>query len=88
MVKQTSQFRSYSFLLPGSGSWVLIFASGPWELPWSLSSSLQGSMAWVGRLTSVWVTCEAGSLGDATGSGLGSLGPSQSLSPSKGAEWP
>lgn len=41
-------------------------------------------MAWVGRLTSVWVTCEAGSLGDATGSGLGSLGPSQSLAKGKG----
>lgn len=70
--------------------WGWIFASGLQELPLSLSSSLQGSMACVGRLTSMWVIWEAESLGDATGvlganpgPGRGEGGLLSALSPSK-----
>lgn len=41
-------------------------------------------MASVERLTSIWATCEAESLGDATGTGLGSLGPKCSLAKGNG----
>lgn len=74
--------QSAPFLLtPAVRLWprMQIFASGLWVLPWSLSSSLQRWLVWVGRQTSMGVTCESESLRDAARAAVGSLGPHQSL---------
>lgn len=60
----------------GGGGQPFALAS---ESSLSLSSPLQGPVAYVGRLTSMWVPGEAESLGGATGTELGSPGPIQGL---------